>query len=389
MSSRVRVITQYFPQLHPIPENDAWWGKGFTDWVNVKRAQPLYAGHYQPRVPLGGKYYDQSQESVVRRQVEQAKAHGVYGFLHYHYWFDGKQLLNTPTDILLNNKDIDMPFCLAWANETWSRRWDGQDHQILIEQTHPPTVESWGRHFDRLIPYWLDERAIRVDGKPLFFIYRPLRVHQLGSMLDYWQSRARAHGIDGIHFATITQGAFQQWDILRLFNSIMLFEPFVASYAWYCKTTKPVPRWRKLGGRVIDRLPFIARDPILNVLKKSERPLILDYDHIWSEIVSRERDKHLPTYRGAFVDWDNTPRYRNRATVYRGASPERFEHWMSKLVDKIDADPAEQDLVFLNAWNEWGEGAYLEPDERYGYSYLEALQRALGRARPALRVERA
>jgi lipopolysaccharide biosynthesis protein len=387
--SRVRVIAQYFPQLHAIPENDKWWGKGFTDWVNVKRGKPLFPGHYQPRIPLGHDYYDQSREDVVRRQVDLAKAHGVYGFCHYHYWFDGKQLLNAPTDVLLDNKDIDMPFCLTWANETWSRRWDGFDHQILIAQTHPPTVESWGRHFDRLIPYWLDERAIRVNGKPMFLIYRPLRIHELGSMFDYWQSRARKFGLDGIHFVVVNQGLYPPWDVLRHFDATMFFEPFVGHYALHKETGAPVPRWKQLGGHLIEKLPFRLRDPILNIVKRDERPRLIDYDDVWSYILAREHNGHMPVYRGAFVDWDNTARYRRRATVFKGASPERFEHWMSKLVEKIDNDPNEEDLVFINAWNEWAEGAYLEPDERYGSAYLEALRRALRYQQHTLRAERA
>jgi lipopolysaccharide biosynthesis protein len=378
MTRSVRVITQYFPQLHAIPENDRWWGPGFTDWVNVRRGYPLFPGHNQPRVPKGGDYYDQSQERVIRRQVDLAKAHGVYGFAHYHYWFDGKQLLSRPTDLLLANKDIDMPFCLAWANETWSRRWDGQDHRILIEQKHPPTIASWSRHFDRLIQAWTDERYIRVDGKPMFLIYRPMRIHQLGSMMDYWQTRAREHGLPGLHFVAIVQARFPPWETLRLFDAAMLFEPFCGHMA-LVDDSPQVAAWRQWGGRQIDRLPLFMKDPILNVLKRHERPRIVDYDRVWAQIIARKSDFHLPTYRGAFVDWDNTARYQRRATVFHGATPERFGYWMGKLCDQIARDPREQEFVFLNAWNEWAEGAYLEPDEKHGMAYLEALREAVER----------
>jgi lipopolysaccharide biosynthesis protein len=374
----VRLIAQYFPQLHAIPENDRWWGAGFTDWVNVKRARPLYSGHYQPRVPAGRDYYDQSQLSVVRRQVELAKAHGISAFCHYHYWFDGRSLLSRPTDLFLANKDIDFQFCLAWANETWSRRWDGQDHQILIEQTHPPTKASWGRHFDRLIGAWTDERALRVDGKPVFLIYRPYKIAQLPSMLDYWQERARAHGLDGIHFVCMVQSYFPPWEHLKHFDAAMLFQPFEAAQA-IADAAPPthVPLWRTLGGKVLDRLPFAVRDPIQNITQASTRPRRLDYDATWERILARPTDKHVPVYPGAFVDWDNTARYRRRATIFRGAAPEKLEGYLRRLVDKVAREAIGEPLVFINAWNEWAESAYLEPDERYGLAYLEAVRRAL------------
>jgi lipopolysaccharide biosynthesis protein len=175
----VRLIAFYFPQFHAIPENDEWWGNGFTDWVNVKGAQPQYPGHYQPRVPLGHRYYDQSHVDVLRWQVDLAKRHGVSGFCHYHYWFGGKQLLQTPTNLVLENKDIDLPFCLCWANETWSRRWDGRDHHILQEQTHTPDPALWRAHFEYLSRAWSDDRAIKINGRPLFLIYRAHRVEQI------------------------------------------------------------------------------------------------------------------------------------------------------------------------------------------------------------------
>ncbi|MBL8512473.1 MAG: glycoside hydrolase family 99-like domain-containing protein, partial [Betaproteobacteria bacterium] len=170
---KVKPIALYFPQFHRIPENDRWWGEGFTDWTNVKKAKPQFEGHSQPRVPKDGRYYDQSEVETIRWQVGLAKSHGIYGFCHYHYWFDGKQLLEAPTNAMLDHPDIDFPFCLAWANETWSRRWDGRESDVLISQTHPPVKERWEQHFQYLIRAWKDPRAIKMDGKPVFLIYRP------------------------------------------------------------------------------------------------------------------------------------------------------------------------------------------------------------------------
>lgn len=374
--ARVKVAAQYFPQLHAIPENDEWWGKGFTDWDNVRRAVPQYPGHYQPRVPRNGRYYDQSRLDTVRWQAELAKAHGVDVFSHYHYWFDGKQLLQAPTDLLLKNKDIDIEFCLTWANETWSRRWDGMDHHILIAQHHPPTVESWGRHFDVLIKYWLDERYLRVGNKPVFLIYRATKIPQIEFMFDYWQTRAkRDYGLsDGIYFVNVVQYDFPPWEWLRHFDAAMLFQPFVATRSGklHGKHVDP-PWWNPLARRGMGLLPKRRRELVEREL---QTPNLYDYDAVWNEILKWNPGRHLPTFEGAFVDWDNTARYRNRATVYSGATPEKFGRYMKRLLDKVGKHPENERLVFINAWNEWSESAYLEPDERYGMAYLDALKAA-------------
>jgi len=367
-----RVVAIYFPQLHAIPENDRWWGKGFTDWTNVKKAQPLFPGHYQPRVPLDG-HYDQSKREVIRRQVSLAREYGVDAFSHYHYWFEGKQLLQTPTNLFLEMKDLKIEFCLSWANETWSRRWDGQDHEILIEQRHTPRRELWEAHFQYLIRAWTDERALRIDGRPLFQIYRPAKIAQLGQMLDYWQTRARAYGIDGIHFTAVCQSSLPPWEIHRHFDSVMLFQPFFAHYSLAARHPSLTAR---IGGRIANMFPAAIANPAKKFVDDLSRPLRLPYDRTWREIVANRIDRVFTHFEGAFVDWDNTARYGNRAMLWDGATPERFERWMQRLLTKVETYPERQRLVFINAWNEWAEGAYLEPDERHRYAYLEALRRA-------------
>ena len=387
MPAPVRLVAQYFPQFHAIPDNDRWWGPGFTDWVNVKRATAQHPGHYQPRLPLGANYYDQSTERTVRWQAELARAHGIAAFCHYHYWFDGTRLLSAPTDMFLAHKDIQLEFCLAWANETWSRRWDGQEHHILIAQHHPPTVHSWGRHFDVLIKSWLDERALRVDGRPVFLIYRPARIHSLDAMFDYWRSRAhREYGLDGLYFVAMIQRDFPPWEVLRHFDAAMLFQPFAATEQLRDPSPEQ-PRWRKLAREILGRMPLGLRDPIEQAMRWQSRPTRVDYDRVWQQILAWQPDPRLPVFEGAFVDWDNTPRYQNRATIYQGATPEKFERWMYRLMRKAMEQPARESkqrgerLVFINAWNEWAESAYLEPDQRWGMAYLEGLRRALDQAR--------
>ncbi len=371
----VKLVAMYFPQLHPIPENDAWWGKGFTDWVNVRKAQPQFRGHYQPRVPLGRRYYDQSQKATLEWQIAIARQHGVHGFCHYHYWFDGKQLLERPTNIMLESKELDFPFCLAWANETWSRRWDGRDHHILQEQTHHPDPEIWRRHFDYLFRAWSDERSIKVDGKPVFLIYRAHRIRQMGAMFDFWREEAQRRGLPGLYLVSMKLYEFPVPEVLKHFDATMQFQPFEAIYspdfaAPAMGTSKALALARMLPERVQDILRTI-RYRFFSGLT------FYDYDLVWQQILKVEREAGIPCFPGAFVDWDNTARYVKRARIFRGASPERFSYWFRRLVQSTARRPEPERLIFLNAWNEWAEGTYLEPDERYGQAYLEAVRDAL------------
>ena len=372
VANSAKIIAMYFTQLHAIPENDEWWGKGFTDWDNVRRAKPLFDGHYQPRVPLGSNYYDQSRMETIRGQIELAKRYGIYGFCHYHYWFDGKQLLETPTNLFLQNTDLDFPFCLSWANETWSKRWDGRDHDILIRQTHPPTEESWSRHFDYLIKAWSDERAIKIDGKPVFIIYRPQKIDKIESMLAFWNKKAKESGLKGVYYIFQKQYELSDNACLRSFDAEFQFQPFEAIHsAGYSQGAIYKQRMRQL----IEKLPKIAQSFIWSLWASSKKNYTIhQYDKVWSQIIRNSMKSSAETFPGVFVDWDNTARYGSRATIIDGASPERFKYWFSKLIEIVSNRPDDMNYVFLNAWNEWAECAYLEPDERYGYEYLEAIK---------------
>jgi len=374
-AKRVRALAFLFPQFHAIAENDAWWGPGFTDWVNVRRAQPQFAGHYQPRVPLGGRYYDQSLNETLAWQIDLARRHGLSGFCHYHYWFDGKQLLEKPTNVVLESPRLDFPFALAWANETWSRRWDGRDHHVLQAQTHRPDPALWRRHFEYLFRAWSDPRAITIDGRPLFLIYRPQLVKELGAMLETWREEAHRRGLPGLYVVAMKQFEFPFPELLRHFDATMQFQPFEALFSpdfegRVFETSKPVMALR--------RLPERAQD-VLRALRYRWFPRlsVYDYDLVWQHILKVEREGGIPAFPGAFVDWDNTARYVKRARIFRGATPERFEHWFRQLVAATSARPAPEQTIFINAWNEWAESAYLEPDEKYGLAYLEAVKRAL------------
>ena len=370
-----KLIAMYFPQFHAIPENDAWWGKGFTDWENVKSASPQYDGHYQPRVPLGNTYYDQSQLETLRWQIDLARRHGIYGFCHYHYWFDGKQLLETPTNLVMHNRDIDFPFCLSWANETWSRRWDGRDSHTLIQQTHPPIKESWRAHYDYLIRAWTDPRAIKVEGKPVFVIYRPQRIEKIDEMLAYWRELAQQDGLPGLYFIFQKQYELPSRACLNSFDGVFQFQPFEAiNSPTYDKSSIRHSRWFKL----VRSLPERYQDMLRGLRAKFVKELTFhDYEAVWKKIVEVRPDQKLTTFPGAFVDWDNASRYKRRATIFREATPAIFASWFAKLLESMPQRNLPDDFIFVNAWNEWSEGAYLEPDEKFGYQYLEAVRNVL------------
>lgn len=375
MNDKAKLIAIYFPQLHEIPENNEWWGNGFTDWVNVKSAKQQYKGHYQPRIPLDNNYYDQSQLETLHWQINLAKKYAIYGFSHYHYWFDGKQLLEKPTNLMLENKDLDMPFCLSWANETWSKRWDGQNHQILVKQTHPPSKERWKLHFDYLIKAWTDDRAIKVDNKPVFIIYRPFRIPKINQMLNYWRELAIQRGLPGLYFIAQKQYEFPNLKCLKEFDAVFQFQPFESiNYSLSQKS-----RYFKLMRTLPEFMQDILRTS-KSIFQKSlskDQLSFHDYEDIWSDIIKHRNVDNMTTYPGAFVDWDNTARYTERATIYKGASPERFGHWLGELTKTLPARDIPEPFIFLNAWNEWAEGAYLEPDQKFEYRYLETVKKAV------------
>lgn len=365
----MKTIAYYLPQFHEIPENNEWWGEGFTEWVNMKKAVPLFDNHYQPRVPLNNNYYDLSDVEVMRWQAKIAKDYGVYGFCFYHYWFDGHLLLQKPVEQFLNNKDIDIHFCICWANENWTQAWVSKKDNILISQNYGD-IENWKTHFQYLLPFFKDERYIKINGKPLFVIYRPELIPNLNDFLQLWQKMAMDNGFPGLAFS------YQQisFDILKNkddseFEYNIEYQPV---YGVYDMTKDHLPLLRAIKHKLI---PIFNKFGI-NITQIREPGLLKrDYDEIWKAILSHEPEdeKCIP---GAFVDWDNTPRRGIKGWVVNGATPEKFKEYFSKQVKRAK-DIYNKDFLFIFAWNEWAEGGYLEPDERYGYAYLQAIKDAL------------
>jgi hypothetical protein len=362
----MKIIAHYLPQFHSIPENDLWWGKGYTEWTALLRARPLFKGHYQPRIPLERKYYNLLDISVMEWQAELAKAYGIYGFCIWHYWFGDKLLLEKPAENMLKRGLPNFPFCFSWANEPWSRAWYGEKNTILMNQPYGE-IEDWKRHFDYLSPFFKDDRYIKVSGKPLFLILNTSHINKCNEMLDYWRELSAKKGLAGMYFAKILSR--YPIDNRRLhIDSQVYFEPGYTithemPYLWRNKR-RAIALLRRLINKSI--IPF-------NYVEN-----IIDYNKVYKNILNRKTLDDLFTMPGAFTDWDNTPRRQYSSTVYDRSSPENFEEYLGALINKSKS-VYKSDILFINAWNEWAEGAYLEPDEKYGFGYLEAVKNALER----------
>ena len=354
---RTKVIAFYLPQFHAIPENDEWWGKGFTDWTNVGKARPLYDGHRQPRVPLAG-YYDLSDVEVMRWQADLAKQYDVAGFCFYHYWFCGKMLLEKPAEQLLQHSDIDMPFCFSWANEPWARTWDGKGHQVLMPQDYS-SHDDWERHFQYLLPFFRDPRYIRVDGAPMFLIYKSRSIPDCGDMMNLWIRLEREAGLPGIHFVqTIRENQLDERPLP--FSANAEFEP-ARSIRLQGTATLQWQRVRRMVLRCLNKcLGLRLHTNALIPFRKMAQ-------------LSLSTDSPAQTYGGVFAGWDNSPRRDTDATIILPPSKEEFADYLRAKIRQT-RDVYHTDTIFINAWNEWAEGTYLEPDQDNSYTYLEAIR---------------
>lgn len=368
----VKLITFYLPQFHTIPENDKWWGEGFTEWTNVRKAEALFEGHNQPKIPLEGEY-NLLDDSVKIRQTQLAKEYGIFGFCYYHYWFKGgKQLLEKPAEQMLANKNVDLPFCFSWANENWSKNWDGGNREVIMEQDYG-TKEDWEMHFKYLLPFFKDERYITVNGKPLFIIYKPEQIIDLYQMVNYWKKRAVEEGLGGLCFAfqfpTYYSDMYYRNDI---FDYRIGFEPVNGRNLNNSKpvVSKKVKLLRKFMGENAVSLYRKMRKSKMHVAGGKPQSLAMYfYDEVWEKILTAPwTEEFLP---GAFVDWDNTPRNK-KGVMHAGFTIEKFREYMRKLVER--AEKENKPMLFINAWNEWAEGAFLEPDKKYGFQKLEAIR---------------
>lgn len=345
--SDVRLIAYYLPQFHPIPQNDEWWGKGFTEWRNVTRALPAFEGHYQPRLPGELGYYDLRVSEVMQRQVALAQLYGISGFCFHFYWFAGQRLLELPVVNYLADKSLALPFSLCWANENWSRRWTGGEADVLIGQEHSPEDDiSFINYLDQ---YFRDERYIKINGKPLLTVYRPELLPDAAATVARWRSEIVKLGYPGIYL--VATNAFDFKDYRRFsFDALSEFPPH--------GVTAP---------NIRSHLRFAEFASAFRVRE-------------FAKVVESEKSKRVAdgvVHPGVMPSWDNSARRPAAGHVFHGSSPALFADWLKHAIERATKNPKSEQMVFINAWNEWAEGAYLEPDQRFGYAYLEACARVL------------
>lgn len=355
--SDIKVLTYYLPQFHPIAENDEWHGKGFTEWTKVKAANPLFQGHYQQHIPhpdIG--YYILDDPEVFRIQSRMMKKAGVYGQIFYHYWFSGRMILEKPAQMLLNNKDINMPFSFCWANENWTRRWDGNEDNVLLKQEYSPQD---AREFIRyLIPFFQDPRYIKIEGRPLLFIYRPASMPSPQDYIQIWAEECRAAGLMPPWVAAVlTRGAVDPRD-----------------YNMEAGVERVLHDWT--GGDVPDVSSELrAYEPL--------QGSVLPYDQVADYYAEKNNPAEFPLFRSLVPIWDNTPRYGLQAYLVHEATPVKFQEWLEKTIRQTrESLPDDRRFILVNAWNEWAEGAHLEPDTRFGYAFLNSVGRALSDISP-------
>ena len=344
--ARVRLIAFYLTQFHPIPENDQWWGKGFTEWTNVTKAVPLFDGHYQPHLPTDFGFYDLRVRATRHDQIRMAKEYGIDGFCYHYYWFSGKRLLHQPLDDMLADPESDMPFCLCWANENWTRRWDAAEHEILIAQHYLPEDDL--NFIKSLVPFFSDPRYIRVNGEPFLIVYRPQHMPNPPKTANAWRDYCRSVGLGEIHLcAALTHG---NEDYVQFgFDSGVEFPPHNSKVS-------------NRANEIPFHIPF--------------RGYVAEYRDIATAYLEK-RNPQINVFRGVFPAWDNTPRTGDRAVIMLNANPDNYEYWLAEAIRRTHEDYPDQDrFVFINAWNEWAEGCHLEPDRKHQYGFLEATQTA-------------
>jgi hypothetical protein len=361
---KARVIAFYLPQFHPISENDEWWGEGFTEWTNVRKAKPLFKGHYQPRVPADLGYYDLRMTEVREAQAKMAHEAGIEGFMYWHYWFgNGKTILERPFKEVLKSKEPDFPFCLGWANHSWSNKTWTQNKSkllkqtILLEQTYPGE-KDYIEHFYYVLEAFKDSRYITVEGKPLFLIYDTRRFLDIKTFISKWQTLAILNGFKGIYFIGHHLNGWDN-DFSKSFQ--MGFNGIVNNECWNAET------------KVRNRFHKYFKYVLCHVLK-SEMGNLLRYDYakiikyLISDGVAVEN-----IYPLIVPQFDRSPRAGRNGEIYFGSTPKLFKIHLQRAIKSIERKDYDHRIIFLRSWNEWGEGNYVEPDTRFGHGYLDAL----------------
>ncbi len=367
---KIRPIAFYLPQYHPIPENDLWWGDGFTEWTNVRKARPIFKGHYQPHLPGELGYYDLRIPEVRQRQADLARENGIYGFCYYHYWFNGKRVLERPFQEVFESGQPDFPFMLCWANENWTRVWDGDENEILLKQEYD--LEDDRKHIQSLIPYFKDPRYIRIQNKPVFAIYKSSLLPLPAKTLEIWREEAARSGLE-LYVCRVDSFGIEGPEYMKAgFDAAIEFQPFSKILGNF-RNEILTPRLKK---NIIDRLIL----KYYNLLGKIGRRDVLlkklfshpDYNEFVDFLIDTYTyPNEYVRFPGITPSWDNTARRGEMSFVLKNANPDKYKEWLNFHYENFKSEK-DANLLFINAWNEWAEGNHLEPDKKWGNRYLEA-----------------
>lgn len=373
----LRPIAIYLPQFHPIPENNAWWGNGFTEWTNVTRAKPLFEGHYQPHLPADLGFYDLRLPEVRQQQAELAKQYGIYGFCYYHYWFNGRRILERPFQEVFESGEPDFPFMLCWANENWTRTWDGSDKMILLEQKY--SEEDDRAHIKALIPYFKDDRYIKVEGKPVIAIYKSTLLPNPHRTVEVWREEAEKEGLE-LYICRFENFSHVGEQYLKDggFDAGIDFQPF-GNYRQEFINYIGDKYKRNIGERIVHKtvstfLKVLNKDSYNQYIQKKWN--IFDYEQ-YAEFMQKQPIPSYNYFPGITPMWDNYARKKKNFLIYKNSTPEAYERWLKYIVQNFKPKSAEENFIFINAWNEWAEGNHLEPCQKWGKKYLEATKRAI------------
>ena len=357
--NNIRPIAFYLPQFHPTPENDEWWGKGFTEWTNVTKARPLFPGHYQPQLPADMGFYDLRLPEARQAQAALAREYGIHGFCYYHYWFNGRRILERPFNEVLASGKPDFPFCLCWANENWTRVWDGGEKNVLLEQKY--SHEDDLAHIESLIPAFRDERYIRIDGKPLFLVYRTGLLPNPARTAEIWREAAKRAGLGDLYLVRVESfdNATNPRDIG--FDAAVEFAPDGDYYGE-----------KKFQGKFY---AWLAKRGLLSKIYIENN--VANY-RAFAALYRRKPDPAFTRFHCVTPSWDNSPRRKQGAWIYHGSTPEIYGEWLKTTIHRTQKKhQGDEQVVFINAWNEWAEGNHLEPDLKWGHAYLEATRTAI------------
>ena len=376
---KARVIAFYLPQFHPVPENDEWWGKGFTEWTNVGKAKPLFKGHYQPRVPADLGYYDLRMPEVREAQADMAREAGIEGFCYWHYWFgNGKRILERPFNEVLESGKPDFPFCLGWANHSWTNKtWEVGTRKVkettLLEMIY--NKEEYIKHFNEVLPAFKDKRYIQVDGKPLFLVFRPLEIPNPKEFIDLWQSLAKENGLNGIHFVGISPSI----DVDKQ-STLNVFKRKIPSEGDFLYTNLFAQGFDAINSRGVFRAELLARS-LFNIVKRYVLRVLFNH-FVLAKIPQREINKFLydeydkleNVYPTLLPNWDRSARSGKKARIYVDSTPKVFKEQLITALDLLKDKNFEHKILFLQSWNEWAEGNYVEPDLKYGRGFLDVIK---------------